>query len=455
MKTVIIIEHNPEELEFLVSLFANWPCELSVLSTPDVQTAGNIMNKSMVDLVVCDLSQPGGCRLKDFSKLTRAFPLTPYITLTTAKSPTPQEAKEKGASYCFEKPVNQSEILEHAAKLLELAASETVKGIPIYSFLQMLESEEKTCILQVSRQDDIGLLYLHNGALIGAETNNLSGEEAARLILSWQESSLETRFFNGQLKRQINKPLISIIMEAFHLKNERDRQKRKAATDNKHQLPLKHLSTMGKRIPLEIGSKIKLEFPHIETQLEGVMAGMLQGNCLIIAITRPVADLQPLLGGEQRMIIKYVHKGRLWMFKSMLVQAVDTPAQLLFFEYPGVIHYHELRKAKRTAIFIPSTFHFDGKEDYYGALIDLSITGGLCQIKYKSDTPPPQMEINTSVALRCLLPGIREEQELCGRVRNMKMDKLETRVGIEFENLQPHLLDTISRYLYSIENSND
>ena len=451
MKTIIIIEHNPEELEALVRLFANWPNEVTVLSTPDVQSAGSIMNRSKVDLVVCDLTQPGGCGLEDFAKLTRTFPLAPYLTLTTAKSATVEQAKQKGASYRLEKPVNPTEILNHAAKLLEVTATGTVKGIPIYSFLQMLETEEKTCTLQVTRQDDTGLLYLHNGSLIGAETKEYSGEEAARLILSWQESALETRFFNGQLKRQINKPLISIIMEAFHLKNERDRQLQQAANANKHQLPLKHLSTMGKRIPLELGARIKMEFPHIDPLLEGVMAGMVQGNCLIIAINKPANDIQPLLRGEQRVILKYVHKGRLWMFKSMLVQAVDSPAQLLFFEYPGVIHYHELRKAKRTAIFIPSTFHIKGEVDHYGALIDLSITGGLCQIKHKGDSPPPQIDINTSVALRCLLPGIKEEQELCGRVRNMKIDTHETRVGIEFENLQPHLLDTISRYLYSIE----
>jgi len=455
MKTIIIIEHNPQDLEVLVGLFANWKNKVTVLPTPDVQSAVSIMNRKQVDLVVCDLSQPGGCRLQDFSELSRTFPLTPYITLITAKSAKVEEVMQKGSSHCFEKPTNPTELLDHAAKLLQLTESGTVKGIPIYSFLQMLETEEKTCTLKVTRQDDTGLLYLHNGSLIGAETKNFSGEEAARLILSWQESSLETRFFNGRLKRQINKPLISLIMESFHLKNERDRQLQQTATSNKHQLPLQHLSTMGKRIPLELGCKVKLEFPHLDTLLEGVMAGMVQGNSLIIAIRQPVADLQALLDGDQRVILKYIHKGRLWMFKSMLVQAVETPAQMLFFEYPGVIHYHELRKAKRTAIFIPSTFHLNGETDYYGALIDLSITGCLCQIKHKSDTPPPMIEISTSVALRCLLPGIKEEQKLCGRVRNMKIDKNDTRVGIEFEHLHPHLLDTISRYLYSVENTQE
>ena len=58
----------------------------------------------------------------------------------------------------------------------------------------------------------------------GAETKNFTGEEAAHLILSWHETVVQLRYFNGQRKRQINKPLISIIMEAFRLRSEREKR---------------------------------------------------------------------------------------------------------------------------------------------------------------------------------------------------------------------------------------
>ena len=93
----------------------------------------------------------------------------------------------------------------------------------------------------------------------------------------------------------------------------------------------------------------------------------------------------------------------------------------------------------------------DEEPEIYGTLVDLSMTGGLCQIKHKNDIPLPQIDINTSILLRCLLPGIREEQQISGKVRNMQINPAETRIGIEFVNLQPHLADTIGQYLYSIE----
>ena len=218
----------------------------------------------------------------------------------------------------------------------------------------MLETEEKTCTLQVNRHHDTGHLYIKDGVLIGAETKNFTGEAAAHLILSWQETVIRIRFFNGQRKRQINKPLISIIMEAFRLHGgERDKHRQKHLRRTSCNCRCSICQLLANAIPLEIGSRVELEFPHLDSLFESVMVGMLQENYLIVTNPQPSSDMEDLVGGEQRVIIKYVHKGRVWMFKSQLLKAVDSPSQLLFFEYPGVIHYHELRKAKRTLNFYP------------------------------------------------------------------------------------------------------
>lgn len=451
MKTVVIIENEAVELKSLVGLFEQWQKEINILTAKEERAAIGIMSQQQVDLVVCKLSFMGSSGLDDFSLLTQTFPYVPCIALAKGEGVIPEEAMKRGASHCLEKPVDSSNLLMHAGELLDSATSGTVKGIPIHSFLQMLETEEKTCTLQVDRQNDKGLLYVKEGILIGAETKNFTGEAAAHLILSWQETILRIRYFNGQRKRQINKPLISIIMEAFRLSGERDKLKKEALTDNKEQLPLKHLSTLGRCIPLEIGSLVKLEFPHLKDLFESIMVGMLQENYLIVTNPQPFIDLEDLVGGEQRVIIRYTHKERIWMFKSQLLKTVDSPSHLLFFEYPGAIHYHEQRKAKRSSIFIPSTFRYRQEDELYGTLIDLSTAGGLCQIKHKNGNPLPPIDINSDIVLRCLLPGIKEEQQINGRVRNMQIAPADTRIGIEFINLQPHLQDTISQYLYSLE----
>jgi CheY-like chemotaxis protein/c-di-GMP-binding flagellar brake protein YcgR len=456
MKTVVIIENEAVELEAMVSLFEQWQQEINILTAKEEKAAINIMSQHHVDLVVCDLALPKDDTLEGFSLLTHTFPYIPCIALSADRGTTPAEAMRRGASRCLEKPIVAAELLQYAADLLDTDTSGTVKGIPIHSFLQMLESEEKTCTLQVNHTDDTGLLYIQNGLLIGAETKNHVGEEAAHLILSWQETVVQLRYFNGQRKRQINKPLLSLIIEAFRLRSIKEKEQKKtdvSAMD--HQLPLKHLSTMGKRIPLEIGSRVKLEFPDINTRFESVMVGMLQDHYLILTNPQPLADMTEQVSLEQRVIIKYVHKGRVWMFKALLLKTIEAPYQLLFFEYPVVIHYHELRESKRSSIFVPCTFHMAEEPELYGTLLDLSMTGALCQIRHKADLPQPQIDITGGIMLRCLLPGIKEEQQIGGIIRNLAIDNNATRIGIEFQNLQPHLADTIGNYLYVTDGLSD
>ena len=353
MKTVVIIENEAVELKALVGLFEHWQKEINILTAREERAAISIMSQHHVDLVVCDLALLSGSTLEDFSLLTHTFPYIPCIALSNGDGFIPEEAMRRGASHCLEKPVNTSNLLMHAGELLDAATSGTIKGIPIHSFLQMLETEEKTCTLQVNQQHDTGLLYVKNGTLIGAETKNFTGEAAAHLILSWQETVVRIRFFNGQRKRQINKPLISIIMEAFRLNGERDKLKQETSPAKNHQLPLQHLSTLGKRIPLEIGSRIKLEFPHLDSLFESVMVGMLQENYLIVTNPQPFSDMEDLIGGEERVIIKYVHKGRVWMFKSQLLKVTEIPLPAALFRISRGYPLSRIAQSQKNFNFYP------------------------------------------------------------------------------------------------------
>jgi hypothetical protein len=48
---------------------------------------------------------------------------------------------------------------------------------------------------------------------------------------------------------------------------------------------------------------------------------------------------------------------------------------------------------------------------------------------------------------------MKEEQKIHGRIRHLQLNDRELRIGIEFEDLQPQLADTISRYLFTFEKS--
>lgn len=241
-------------------------------------------------------------------------------------------------------------------------------------------------------------------------------------------------------------------MEGFRLKDERDSLKKKQESQQKPKLELKHISTAGNRISLEIGSKIKMEFDEMDTPLVSTMVGMVPDEYLLVTPPTPFSVVQAAMGSGSRIIIKYLHMGRLCMFKTKLQKAIDDPHHLLFLDYPPVIHYHELRRAKRTSIFIPCTLHLSSGAKFYGVLIDLSGLGCLCQIKAKGNAPLPSIDIETKVQLQCLLPGLEEGQELTGTVMNFKMSSTEAHIGLGFSGLQDHLRQVIERYISSVEN---
>ena len=111
-----------------------------------------------------------------------------------------------------------------------------------------------------------------------------------------------------------------------------------------------------------------------------------------------------------------------------------------------------MRKAKRTAIYIPCTLQLSAEEHYSGSFIDLSSAGGLCQVKRKGNSEIPNLKIGQPIELSCLLPGLPDEQKIKGLVRNFKRSGSEALAGIEFVELAPYLKETIERYLDSFEN---
>lgn len=451
MKTIVILENKIVELESLVGIFKQWQNEINILTAREEKAAINIISSRQVDLIVCNLSLPGKKELESLSRLTHSFPFVPCIAIASKGTGSSARAMEMGASRCLERPIDTVQLLDQVSELLELSSNGSVKGIPIHSFLQMLESEEKTCTLEIHGKEDTGFLYIKNGAIIGARTRDLRNEEAVYSILTWEEAVIEIRYLNALTRQEINTPLISLIVEAFRRKDERESREGTGQRGDKPRLQLKHVSTVGNRISLDIGSRIKMEFNDIDAVLASTLVGMLPDYHLIVTTPTPYSVVNEALKSNSRILVKYEYEGKLCMFKTQLLRAIDSPSHLLFLDYPQVIHYHEMRKAKRATIFVPCTLHPREGDELYGVLVDLSISGSLCLVKTKGNSPLPQMDIGEQLLLHCLLPGFKEEQEIRCIVRNIKKNSMETRVGLEFLNLQAYLIETIDRYLYSIE----
>ncbi len=456
MKT-ILVAGSTTVYNRLENIISTWDNRLALFSSDSYETTLQALEKTIVNLLILPFDANDDLFLKKVTNLTRIFPYIPLILITNGRNSRLQPGSEPdGVSRIIDIDNPENFLLEEIKEQLQTETKETVQGIPLHSFLQILECEEKTCTLEINSRQKRGFLYIANGTLLDAETGSLQGEKAAEHVLSWPDPSITLRPFNGLRRLQVQQPLISIIMNAFQLKSKAGimHQDFFPLPAGKHQLPMQHQSTRDRKLPIEIGEKILIQFSGNNVPLESRMAGMIPGQLLLV--TTPdlsgLNSLKPLVDNRREVLMKFLDRGRAWIFKARPIHCVDSPGPLLMLDYPGIIHYHELGRERRTPIFIPATLHLDSEKELYGTLIDLSNNGSLYRIKKSSEAETLfRTAINRPVEIRCLLPGIKEEQQIQGRIRNIRKRALEIRVGVEFEPFQSHLPDTIGRYLRSLE----
>lgn len=95
-----------------------------------------------------------------------------------------------------------------------------ISGFPVSSLIQAIELEQKTCTMQVRKNGNEGCIYIKNGVVLNAQTDTLSGENAAIRILGWENPKIKLTKACKTSKRDIHSSLTRLILDASRLKDE-------------------------------------------------------------------------------------------------------------------------------------------------------------------------------------------------------------------------------------------
>lgn len=454
MQSLLIIEKDIESLDHILSIFHEWQTELDIHTARDEIHAVNILRNQQVNIVLCSVTIFDEQGAPILTRLAQQFPTVPFIAVDTpGQTPQAEPLPPAGAAFYHVKPINTALLFEHITELLLAGSVVNYNDIPTHSLLQLLETEERSCTIKIYGKNETGYIYISEGLPLAAETEVLEGEKAFFEIISWDDVVLELMHFNGQRQQNLFKPLIALIMEGFRLKDEyassNSYPKVQKEQDSNR---LRKVSTIGQRLSLDIGSRIKLEFSQLEGTYDCTTIGMLPDNYLIVTSPPQFGALSADRQRSCHVMVKYLHMGKLCLFKSTILSISNNPQDILYLDYPSAIHYRELRQSKRSQIYIPCTINFGDGKEFFGALVDLSSSGSLCEVKNRGNDPLPGVHMDQQIELQCLLPGMKEEQKIHGLIRNMKQNNTESRFGIEFYNLHSYLIETINRYLFSVDN---
>ncbi|MFC1885259.1 response regulator, partial [Thermodesulfobacteriota bacterium] len=225
MKHVLIVDDEEEFLLTMQAGFEPYKDRFEVLTALNGKEAVKVLESTRINLVVTDLKMPemDGFELLAFIKSN--FPEIPAIVMTAFATPGMEtELRQAGNIRMLEKPVDFGELTQLILSFLELdLAGGVLAGISLVSFLQLVEMEQKTCLMEVKGADGVqGLIYFKEGVLYDALLGKTHGKEAALSILEFEDVKIRFRSLpSKKFKRRIKTRLMNLLMESARQKDEK------------------------------------------------------------------------------------------------------------------------------------------------------------------------------------------------------------------------------------------
>lgn len=188
---VLLVDPDPLLQEMVETGLRLYNPSFLVLKADDPESALWMLRRYKVEVVITELEFPParGRGLDLLLDLETLAPRLPVIVLSEA--PLEDFRNLLRARAFLAKPPDMDALLHRVNQLVQENRESILRGISLESFLQVLEVERKTCTLTITSGRKVGRLFVHEGVLIHAETENFESKAAAFAILSWPDYSIK------------------------------------------------------------------------------------------------------------------------------------------------------------------------------------------------------------------------------------------------------------------------
>ncbi len=219
MKTLLYIEEKEHVRDNFVRM-VNGVGFFNVLTAANVSEAFDITKKMKADIIIAG-RQLAAQEVDILDRYLRDKPDIKLILMVERKSKLSKILKAYEYKIQFEMPADPSLLLETLQEEFESNCGGQLRGIGLTSFLQMIELEDKSCVIKAMGSGKVGYLYCQKGALIDAEIDDLKGKEAAFTILEMENPLIDIDYNVPEKERVIAEPLMSLLLESGRKKDEK------------------------------------------------------------------------------------------------------------------------------------------------------------------------------------------------------------------------------------------
>lgn len=220
-KTVLVVDDEKLFLASLTEGMKEYEEDFSLITAANGKKALSILRSRDIHLVVTDLKMPVMDGFQLLGHMLNEFPHIPVIVMTAFLTPDIEKQVQGMETFeLLEKPVDLKLLASKIRNGIQHASEGHLKGIMLFSFLQLLEMERKTCVLRVKTASAKGNLYFSDGVLIDAVYEALVGLDAAKKIVCWENAEIEILSIPKKIRKRIDTPLQNILMDAAKEKDE-------------------------------------------------------------------------------------------------------------------------------------------------------------------------------------------------------------------------------------------
>lgn len=224
MHNVLVVDDDRITLEILGERLESYGDFFSPIYACNGEEAVKVLQQQEVSLLVTDLVMPG--KLNGWALIEHIeenYPGLPAIAITACEDEDKIKALQTRVRHIFKKPVEVTQLVQAVTDILnEDLTSGSLNGVSIGSFLQLLEIEGKTCLLEVAvSPTDKGLLYIYKGKLYDALYGDFEAQEAACRLIALDNAHFHIKMLpKKKIRQTIKTKLMSVLMEAMLFKDE-------------------------------------------------------------------------------------------------------------------------------------------------------------------------------------------------------------------------------------------
>ena len=223
MNNILVVSGDRPFLEHLKPAFSKLKDQYRLVTADDGPVGLEILSSQSIDFVAASLNLPQMDGIQFLTLLRQIKPALPTVVITS------NEATYMGGDFMklsilkvLIEPVTADRLIDCIQEVLFLKTQQgRLQGISIVNFLQLINMEKQTYLLEVKNPTgDKGLFYFHEGVLFDALYGELTAESAALEMITWENVEINFRPPpTKKVKRHIDKTLMSLLMDGVLLKD--------------------------------------------------------------------------------------------------------------------------------------------------------------------------------------------------------------------------------------------